>query len=654
MAATTVPRWLAVPWRSPADQPWWARPALLGIAAMAAVLFAWNITTWGFAPFYSAAARSMSESWLAFFFGSVDPASSITIDKVPGFLWPQALSARIFGFHAWALTLPQVIEGVVTVLALFRVVRRWAGPAPGLLAAAIFALTPAIASLFGHAMEDGALAMCLVLAADAWQRAVEGARLRSLLLAGLWVGLGFQAKMLVAWVVLPAFAIVYLVAAPGPVARRLGHLALAGAFTLLVSASWMLLVTVVPAAARPYIDGSTSNSAFAMVLGYNGLSRFGVHLPGSIVPAFDLQGGDVTGTGKLLAGSLASQVGWLYPLAVLAFAFGIVWRRGTPRTDRLRAGLLMWGLWLAVAALALSFGVVLHTAYLAVLAPPIAALGGAGIVVLAQAHQAGGKRAWALPVTVASTVAWATFLSLQFPTFLSWLPPAVIATAGVGVLLMAVARLTEHARGRLAILGVAVAVAAMLGTPSAWAASVLDPQYSGSVIDASAGPVGGVGPVSPQTTAMVRNDLEHVGGSSTAFGSGPLPHPQREMLAYLEANRGEAKYLLASQSLHLGTLFIMVSGAPVLIMGGFSGLVPYPTPDQFRRMVATGQVRHVLLGSDLPPGLAPRVAQSTNSAIAVWVRANCVPVPPSTYGAQPPPGEEGAGQGDRGLYTCGR
>src|SRR5205823_4993147 len=159
-----------------------------------------------------------------------------------------------------------------------------------------------------------------------------------------------------------------------------------------------------------------------------GLSRFGIQLPGAIVPAFDLQGGDVTGTGKLLAGSLASQVGWLYPLAVLAFVFGIVWRHGAPRTDRLRAGLLMWGLWLAAT---------------------------------------------------------------------------VIALAGVGVVLMAVARLTERARGRLAILGVAVAVVAMLGTPGAWATSVLDLHYSGSVIDASAGPVGGVGPVSPQTTAMV-------------------------------------------------------------------------------------------------------------------------------------------------------
>jgi len=154
---------------------------------------------------------------------------------------------------------------------------------------------------------------------------------------------------------------------------------------------------------------------------------------------------------------------------------------------------------------------------------------------------------------------------------------------------------------------------------------------------------------------MVRADLEHVGGSSTAFGAVPLPHPQREMLAYLEAHRAGARYLLASQSLHLGTLFIMVSGAPVLTMGGFSGLTPYPTLPQFQRLVAGGQVRHVLLGSDLPPGLAPKSDTSANSAIAAWVRATCVPVPPAAFGAPAPPAgaPEEPGAAERGLYDCG-
>ena len=201
---------LAVP-RRPAA---WARPALLGIAAVAALLYARNIAEAGLAPFYSVAVKSMSVSWKAFFYGAFDPGATITIDKLAGSFLPQALSARIFGFHPWSLALPQVIEGVVSVLVMYRVVRRWAGAVPGLLAAGIFAATPIAASMFGHSMEDGALTMCLVLAADSWQRAVMEGRLRSLCWAGVWVGLGFQAKMLQAWMILPALGLGYLLAAP--------------------------------------------------------------------------------------------------------------------------------------------------------------------------------------------------------------------------------------------------------------------------------------------------------------------------------------------------------------------------------------------------------------------------------------------------------
>ena len=118
-------------WRSPEGQPPWARPALLGIAAVAALLYARNLAGAGLAPFYSVAVKSMSVSWKAFFYGAFDPKATITIDKLAGSFLPQALSARIFGFHPWSLALPQVIEGVVSVLAMYRVVRRWAGPPPG-------------------------------------------------------------------------------------------------------------------------------------------------------------------------------------------------------------------------------------------------------------------------------------------------------------------------------------------------------------------------------------------------------------------------------------------------------------------------------------------------------------------------------------------
>ncbi len=290
-------------WRSPADQPSWARPALLAVAAVAALLFAWNITQAGLAPFYSVAVKSMSVSWKAFFYGAFDPKATITIDKLAGSFAPQALSARIFGYHPWSLALPQVIEGVIATLAMYRVVRRWAGPVPGLLAAGIFALTPIAASMFGHSMEDGLLTMCLVLAADAYQRAVMEARLRSLIWSGVWVGVGFQAKMLQAWMVLPALVIGYLLFAPARPWRRIWQVGVAGVVMLAVSLSWVALYTFTPAQDRPYVDGSTNNSAISMVFGYNGLERFGISVPGSVTSGPGVSGGGAGGPTREAAGN---------------------------------------------------------------------------------------------------------------------------------------------------------------------------------------------------------------------------------------------------------------------------------------------------------------------------------------------------------------
>jgi len=189
--ASGAPRWrrFLTPWRSPADQPAWARPALLAIAAVAAVGYGWGMAGASVEAFYGAAARSMSESWHDFIFAAFDPAGTVTVDKLPGALWVQALSLRIFGFHIWALVLPQVVEGVLTVLVLYRAVRRLAGPAAGLTAAAVLAVTPVTVLLSRGNVSDSLLILLLVLAADATSAALLTESLRQLPLAGVWVGL---------------------------------------------------------------------------------------------------------------------------------------------------------------------------------------------------------------------------------------------------------------------------------------------------------------------------------------------------------------------------------------------------------------------------------------------------------------------------------
>ena len=257
--AAAAPHWrrFLTPWRSPADQPGWARPALLAIAAVAAVAYGWGMAGASVEPFYGAAARSMSESWHDFIFGAFDPAGTVTVDKLPGALWLQALSLRVFGFRIWALVLPQVVEGVLTILVLYRAVRRLAGPAAGLTAAVVLAVTPITVLLSRGNVSDSLLILLLVLAADATSAALLTGSLGQLLLAGAWVGLAFQAKMIQAWLALPALAAAYLLAAPAARLRtRCAHVALAGLVAAVVSLSWMTAVSLVPSQDRPYVDGS--------------------------------------------------------------------------------------------------------------------------------------------------------------------------------------------------------------------------------------------------------------------------------------------------------------------------------------------------------------------------------------------------------------
>ena len=739
-------------WRSPQGQPSWARPALLGIAAVAALLYAWNIADAGLSPFYSVAVKSMSESWKAFFYGAFDPKATITIDKLAGSFLPQALAVRIFGFHPWSLALPQVVEGVVMVLVMYRVVRRWAGVATGLLAAGLVAITPIAASMFGHSMEDGALIMCLVLAADAYQRAVLEGRLRSLVWSGVWVGVGFQAKMLEAWMIVPALAIGYLLAAPLRLGRRVWHLCVAGAVMLAVSLSWIALYTFTPASGRPYVDGSTNNSAVAMVFGYNGVERFGVTVPGAVASMFGgagagdrgigfgggnasvgagqrasarlgqpaapsaglpagggqvrpggqapggfaralARGGFAGGLGggwaKLFGSRFGPEIGWLYPLALLALVLGLVWRRRAPRTDPVRGGLVMWGVWLLTFGVIYSkMSVIPHTAYVAALAPPLAALSAAGIVMFWRLYRSGDRRGWVLPLAVAAELAWAAYLWRSYRGFLPWALWAAITAGAAAIAVMVLARLSKPARGRLVMAGLVTGVAAMLAAPAAWASSVLDARYVGSSLDAGAGPAGGMGGgpglaggrLLTAFEALARRygiALPDGGGryrasSGTAalaglFGTSTgLTAAQNRVYAYVSAHRDGAGYLMAVQSWSSAAPYIVATGQEVLAMGGFSGSVPEPTLTHVRQLVSSGQLRFFMLGSSgFGLGMA-RGGGSDAQAIASWVQTSCAKVPAEDYGtpagttpiasAEPPgiPGFGGAGGGSGTLYECGK
>ncbi|WP_143220841.1 ArnT family glycosyltransferase, partial [Actinomadura sp. CNU-125] len=413
--------------RGPAADPVWARPALLVLLAATAVLYLWGLGASGWAnSFYSAAVQAGATSWSAFFFGASDAAGAITVDKPPGALWPMALAARVFGVNAWSILVPQALMGVATVGTLYAAVHRRFPAWAGLLAGAALALTPVAALMFRFNNPDALLVLLLTLGAYGIVRAQEGASTRWLVFAAACVGTGFLAKMLQAFLVVPVFALVYLVAAPTPVRRRLWQLALAGGALLVSAGWWVAIVAVVPASSRPYIGGSQHDSVLELALGYNGLGRLNGDETGGLGNT-----NQDAGWGRMFGSVIGGQVSWLLPAAIVLLAAGLWATRRAPRTDPARAALGLWGGWLLPTAVIFShMQGIFHEYYTVALAPAVAALVGIGAAVLWERRRA----AWAsavLAAAVAVTAVWRRCCSTRSVSWNAWLGPVVAGCGGL-------------------------------------------------------------------------------------------------------------------------------------------------------------------------------------------------------------------------------
>jgi 4-amino-4-deoxy-L-arabinose transferase-like glycosyltransferase len=607
--ASGAPRWrrFLTPWRSPADQPAWARPTLLAVAAVAAVAYGWGMAGASVEPFYGAAARSMSESWHDFIFAAFDPAATVTVDKLPGALWVQALSLRVFGFHIWALVLPQVVEGVLTILVLYRAVRRLAGPAAGLTAAVVLAVTPVTVLLSRGNVSDSLLILLLVLAADATSAALLTGSLRQLLLAGVWVGLAFQAKMIQAWLALPALGAAYLLAAPAARLRtRCAHVALAGLVTAVVSLSWMTAVSLVPSQDRPYVDGSADDSVYTQVFDYNGLGRLTGNWaslagpPSPLVLAAKENGQLLTAETigikaswhRLLAGPFAADGGWLLPAAVVGALGALISRRRQGRRDPLRAAVVLWGGWWLVLVVFFSAGIFINSYYVAALVPAVAALCGTGIAVC-------GPGPW--PARVRLIIAATVLGCAGYGAYLmsgTVSGPVVLTVVAVVVAAAAVVQLLLPASGMGGHLTMAAfAGAAVLLLPAAASVSCV---------------IGGLGPFdTPFESSKTAHNNQALAALGPAFA-------RAARALELQTLPGDA--LFGTDTSGLAQNYILYSGLEVLPIGGYLGNVPAPTLATLQADISRGYVRIFVLPVS-PPGPDPRVR---------WIESHCArqPSPP--------------------------
>jgi len=554
------------------------------IGALAAVLYTWDLSNNGMAnSYYAAAVRSGSESWKAFFFGSLDPGSFITVDKPPAALWVMDLSARLFGFSSWSMLLPEAAAGVASVLILHRLVRKWAGNVAAHLSALALALSPVAVLMFRFNNPDAFLTLLCLGAAWAMWSALETGRTRWLVLSAALIGLAFDTKMLQAFLVLPALVAVYLWAGPPRIGRRIVQLLAAGGVLLVSAGWWVAVVALWPAAGRPYIGSTTDNSILSLIFGYNGFARIlgasGSGPGGSGGgPAGGAGGGGTAfggspGVWRLFNDSLGGYIAWLIPLAGGGLLAGIWLTRRARRTDRGRAGWVLWGGWFVVCAgvFSLSKGI-FHPYYSVQLAPAVAALAGTGAVALWHLGRRTPWLSWALPVAVLATAGVAVGLLDRTPAYEPWLRTAISAGAVAGAvgLFAAVAlrrRLLVAAAGGLVVVS-------LLAGPAAYSLSTIGHTASGSVPT-----------VGPATSGGLGGGPE--GGSTT----------DSALISYLEAHRGGAEYLVAAFTSMSSDSLIIASGQPVITIGGFNGSDPAPTLTQFEKLVAEGKVHYVLVST---------------------------------------------------------
>lgn len=662
------------------EDPRWARPAFLGMLLVVTLAYLWHLSASGYAnSFYSAAVQAGSQSWKAFFFGSLDAANAITVDKPPATLWPMALSVRIFGLGSWAILVPQVLMGVATAGVLYAAVRRRFSAAAGLITMAVFALTPVAALMFRFNNPDALLALLMTVTVYCVLRALEGGRTKWLLWAGAAVGLAFLSKTLQAFLILPPLAVLYAVFAPVPVRRRFGQLGLSALATAVAGGWWVAVVELWPASSRPYIGGSQNNSFLELTFGYNGLGRINGEETGSVGGGGGQGGGwGETGIGRMFNSEIGGQIAWLLPAALLLLVAGIwlTWR--AKRTDTARAAFLAWGGSLLMTAFVFSFMAgIFHQYYTVALAPYVAALAGMGATVLWE-ERAKWWAGAALGGTVAVTAVWSYVLLGRTPDYVPWLRWAVLTGGLVGAVgLLLAARL-----GRvLALAAVGLGLAASLAGPAACTISTLNTGHQGSIVTAGpagasmggpgggggrgggpgggdgrpgGGLAGGPGGGTPPGQGTQQGGQAPGNAQGGGFPGGGLPGQGQQGQApggtqggmpggrtgeggmgggagmggllggssvgaeakkLLERNAGDYTWSAAAIGSQNAASYQLATGDPVMAIGGFNGSDPSPTLAQFKKYVEDGKIHYFVAGG-MGGGMG---GSGTSSQISAWV-----------------------------------
>lgn len=576
----------------------WPRFALLGLLAATAALYLWNLSINGYGnTFYAAAAQSGAKSWKAWFFGSLDPNNFITVDKPPASLWVTGLSVRLFGMNSWAVLVPEALMGVAAVAVLYATVRRTVddptrGAVAGLIAGAVLAVTPAATLMFRYNNPDALMVLLITVAAYCLIRAVRTTSWQWLALVGVALGFAFLTKMLAALLVLPAFALAYLMFAPTAPARRALHVAGAVGALAVSSGWWVAVVQLWPAGSRPYIGGSTDDNVLNLAFGYNGVDRIvgggdRVHPPDAHPGGW----GTHAGPARLFSAEMGYEISWLLPAVIVAIGVGIYLAVRGRLTVVEKAALVMWTGWFVVSAAVFSYmsGMV-HPYYTVALAPAVGALIGLAAV-------------WSRPagaVMALSAAAWSVVLLHRAQLGPAWSRWAIGIAAAAGVIALAAALWRWP---RLTPVAAAIAVLAALSGTTMFSLATAATPHNGSIPNAA-------------HTATVWPTVGQRFEETAMIGAGSA-HVDPHLADLLRATR--TTWSAATPGSQAAASLEIASGTAVMAIGGWS-TDPVPTLDQFVEAVHAGRIGYYIDSGRL------RARDPNGTDIARWVASHYRPV----------------------------
>ncbi|MBC1483010.1 glycosyltransferase family 39 protein [Listeria sp. FSL L7-1509] len=599
----------------------------------------WNDDTVN--PYYTAAVTSMVQNFHNFFYGAFDPAGFITVDKPPVALWLQAISALIFGVHGWSVILPQALAGVGSVILLYILVKPKFGEWAARITALIMALTPIAVAVTRTNNMDAILVFILLLATYFLFKAVYQAKFLWLLLAFLLIGVGFNVKMLQAFMVVPAFVLFYFIAVKLSWKKKVIQLFVALVLMLGVSISWAVIVDQTATSERPYVGSSQTNSVLELAFGYNGVERLlgqetgmgttnnspeappsqnnigssneSIQAPpndgmggGTPPTGGNGMGGNVGGnTGSKMTGStgmfgtgtagplrlfqtaLGDQISWFLPLALIGIlAIFLAYRNENKRFYPLslkQKEMIFWAAWLLPVAGFFSIAGFFHHYYLIMLAPPIAVLSGTGLVALFQLYR--DKTNWQkflLPLSIVFTGALQAFF------IFSYLPLLAIVTC-LAALSVAIILSGIQLHTKLAAKITALALAILLIAPFYWSLTPII--YGGNSSLPEAGPQ--------------LKQSSHGGFKDASVDEG--------LISYLEKNNSGETYLFGTTDATTAGPYIIQTKKAVMALGGFNGTDPTITVKELKKMIKHEEIKYFYL---------PTNSKSSDSDVVKWIEEN--------------------------------